>query len=1091
MPPAARPRTWQLPFLARALATVHAFGALTAIFLTLFVGRQVRPSTAEVAFGLINVPAAPTFLSIVVLALVTGALVFRKRIGLWFVAAFQLLGTYLGLVELLTLRLPLSGVWETRGDLGRGLDLLSIAMSGVILAVLWRVRPIFSGRLRRGSWWLAGLTLAAGTTITGAATWVLLAATRSETPGLRSLLSTAVRALTGTADEAHESWAADVAATLLGLTILLAVIAFLSSSRGPSEWTGEHELDIRRLLADYGDDSLGYFATRRDKASIFAPDGRAVVTYRVIAGVSLASGDPIGRPESWGAAIEAWKAEAREYGWVPAALSASEAGATAYAGHGLRVLAIGDEAILDPERFDLRRASMTPVRHAARRAQRAGLMVRLRRQSEISPEELATIAAAAEAWRGEEPDRGFSMALNRAGDPADGRILHVTAHDASGELAGVLSFVPWGQRGVSLDVMRRRPQAPNGVTEFMVSELLTRAPEVGVRRVSLNFVMFRQTYSDAERIGAGSVARVSYSVLGVLDRFWQLERLYRSNEKYEPEWVPRFLCYEDALALPQIAVGAGAAEGFVPWRMPRTTRQLNPEQVRQARALEEAPSALAAPVRRSDQTARRLDRLTAVRAAGVDPYPPSHGYADTPLPALTLDFSPGRQVSAAGRVRQVRDFGGVQFVVLDEQGAHLQVLLNAATMGRNALRQFAEQTATGDLIRVTGRLGTSRTGTPSLLMDSWELLAASLHPIPWRSFTDGDSRLRQRSTDLIVHPDDFTPLRHRAAILAALRATLAADAVMEVETPMLNTIHGGATARPFHTFINAYGVDLTLRIAPELYLKRLVVAGSGPIYELGRNFRNEGADATHNPEFTSLEAYVPGGDYTSMRHLTERLIKAAAVAVHGREVLPMPGPEQVRTGSAGVDLVDISGDWPVVSVLDAVSSAVHQPITLDTDPDVLLALAREHGITVRPQMGPGAIIEELYAELVESATTVPTFYVDFPVETSPLTRPHRSLPGLAERWDLVIAGMELATAYTELTDPLEQRARLTAQSLKAAAGDVEAMEIDEDFLHALELGMPPTGGLGMGVDRLAMLLTNTAIRSVLTFPFVRPDRAAR
>ena len=273
-----------------------------------------------------------------------------------------------------------------------------------------------------------------------------------------------------------------------------------------------------------------------------------------------------------------------------------------------------------------------------------------------------------------------------------------------------------------------------------------------------------------------------------------------------------------------------------------------------------------------------------------------------------------------------------------------------------------------------------------------------------------------------------------------------------------------------------------MRIAPELYLKRLVVAGMGPLFEIGRNFRNEGADATHNPEFTSLEAYEPFGDYTTMRLLTESLVKNAATAVHGAPVLPLLRPD------GEYELVDVSAPWPVVTVLDAVSAAVGRPIDLATDFDVLLELARRHEIPIHEGMGPGALIEDLYAELVEGATVHPTFYVDFPVETSPLTGPHRTQPGLVERWDLVVNGMELGTAYSELTDPLEQRRRLTDQSLKAALGDPEAMEVDEEFLRALETGMPPTGGLGIGVDRLAMLIIGTSIRGVLTFPFVRPAR---
>jgi lysyl-tRNA synthetase class 2 len=441
-------------------------------------------------------------------------------------------------------------------------------------------------------------------------------------------------------------------------------------------------------------------------------------------------------------------------------------------------------------------------------------------------------------------------------------------------------------------------------------------------------------------------------------------------------------------------------------------------------------------------------------------------------------------------VRQVRDHGGVVFATVVDGEARLQVLLDAARLGREALDQFTAFVDVGDLVRVDGTTGLSRSGTRSLLAQTWRMEAKSLHPIPFDAFEDPAAKARQRSTDLLVHPGGVELLRRRSAVVGAIRRSLTDAGFLEVETPMLHTTHGGASARPFRTFINAYGVDLSLRIAPELYLKRLLVAGLGPVFELGRNFRNEGADATHNPEFTSLEVYQPHGDYVTMRLLAERVVREAARAVHGREVIPVPAAGQVRAGLDGVELLDISGEWLVVPVLDAVSEAVGSTVTMGTDIDVLLGIAALHGVRVRPEMGAGAVIEELYAALVEPTTLQPTFYVDFPRETSPLTRPHRREDGLVERWDLVVAGMEIGTAYSELTDPLDQRTRLTEQSLKAAAGDPEAMEVDEDFLLALETGMPPSGGLGLGVDRLVMLLTNTPIRSVLTFPFTRPAPGA-
>jgi len=1083
---------------ARLLTGLYALATVVALFLTLFDRRQGSTVGGEV-FGLLNVPVAPTFVSVIVLALVTRALLGRKRIGLWLVALFQFLGIYLGTVELIPVTgLPLSELWETRGDVGRGLDVAAIGVALVVLWWLTRLRHEFTGRLQRGSWWLSMGALTVGSAVTVGVAWVLLGAISAPRSQLRNVVGTVLAVFGGVSRRSLAgipAWVVDVVAVCAAATILAAVVLFLASSRSSSRWSPDREVALRRLLAEYGAaDSLGYFATRRDKASVLSADGRAAVTYRVLAGVSLASGDPVGDPDSWRAAIMVWIAEARQFGWLPAVLSASEAGARVYAAAGLRVLLLGDEAILDARRFDLGRASLSTVRRAAKRATQAGLVVRVRRQRELSPSELAEVSDRAQAWRVGRTDRGFSMALGRAADAADAEVLHVTATAVDGSLVGVLSFVPWGRSGVSLDVMRRSPAASHGVTELMVTELMARAAEFGIARVSLNFCMFRSVFEDAERMGSRSLTRLNASVLGLFDRFWQLERLYRSNVKYGPMWSPRFLCYDDVVSLPQVAVAAGVAEGFLPSLRPRVGAGsgLDPEHLAQVSAIAERTVDLASlGPRRSDQFRHRIDALQRMRTAGTDAYPVSALVPTMPIGEIgEATWREATRLSIVGRVRALRDHGSVVFATLIDGVASVQVLLDVARLGREGLRRFAVFVDTGDLVRVDGVAGASRTGTQSVLACTWRMEAKSLHPVPFRSFEDPQARARQRSTDLLVHPLGVELLRRRSVVVASIRRTLGEAGFLEVETPMLHTTHGGASARPFRTFSNTYGVDLSLRIAPELYLKRLLVGGLGPIYELGRNFRNEGADATHNPEFTSLEVYQPLADYTTMRRLTEHIVRQAAKCLHGREALPLPAPGQGRTGTTGVDLVDISAPWPVVTVLGAVSRAVGRTVTLDTDLDVLLGIARTHGVTVRPEMGPGAVVEELYAQLVEPMTMPPTFYTDFPVETSPLTHRHRSTPGLAERWDLVIAGMEIGTAYSELTDPLDQRARLTEQSMKAAAGDPEAMEVDEDFLMALETGMPPSGGLGIGVDRLVMLLTNTAMRSVLTFPFVRPDPAA-
>jgi len=516
-------------------------------------------------------------------------------------------------------------------------------------------------------------------------------------------------------------------------------------------------------------------------------------------------------------------------------------------------------------------------------------------------------------------------------------------------------------------------------------------------------------------------------------------------------------------------LAAGAAEGFVPRPFARDLppASLSPEQLAEIRAL----NALPAPprLRRNDQERVRLDHAAQLRSHGLDPWPA----AEAPV---TL----GDQAVVAGRVRRMRDHGGVVFADVTTAATpevpSRQVLLEEDhTHGHEA---FARLVDIGDLVRFVGTPGRSRSGEPSLLVKRWEMLAKSLHPMP----------VPPRAADAVgtgtwdgTALDRVTLLRHRSKVIRAIRNLLHERSYLEVETPILHAVHGGATARPFKTRSTAYGTDLSLRIAPELYLKRLLVAGMGPVFELGRNFRNEGVDASHNPEFTSLEVYLPGGDYLQMRLLAEDLVRAAARAVHGSDVLPLPDPED-----GTFRLTDVSREWLFEPMLEALAHALELPVSLDMDYDLALCLAREHGVMVRPDSGIGDVLEGLYGKLVEPATTVPVFYADFPQETSPLTRPHRKCPGLVERWDLVAAGMEIGTAYTELTDPLDQRDRLTQQSLRSAAGDVEAMEVDEAFLHDLELGMPPTGGLGIGIDRLVMLVLGTPIRSVLSFPFTKP-----
>ena len=1057
---------------AALLASVYGVATITALGLWAFKRWDSHhDSWPEVVFGVLNVPVSHALISASALGLVSAALVARKRFGLYAAAGFQVLGAYVSAIpHIVGSTTKPAPAWASRAGNSWGTDLASIVVAVLALAWMWWMRSSYPARLRRGSWLAAALVTLSGVAATFAITWLLV---WLSVPGPahfhNRVVGAAIGRSLGDSDLINNAslapvpaWIPQVTSFTMSLTLLAAVWVFMRSAHHETAWSPAREVAIRRLIgrADRPD-SLDYFATRRDKSSIFSPRGGAVLAYRVLNGVSLASGDPVGDTHQWAEVIARWKQEARTYGWIPAVLGASEKGARAYAAAGLRPLLIGDEAILHPDAFALDSPQLTSVRHAVRRARRRGVIVAVRRQSEIDPEELTELADAAERWRGNEPDRGFSMALNRLGDTADDNLMIATARDGQGVLQAVLVLVPWGRAGRSLDLMRRSPDAPNGTVELIVSELLQRGAELGVRELSLNFCLFRSVYADADRLGAGALKRLNYSILGRLDALWQLERLYVSNQKYQPEWRPRYLCYDGPVSLPLVALAAGSAEGFVPRPFARDLPPagLSSEQLTEIRELDALPPPPR--LRRNDQERVRLGHVEELRAEGIDPWP-----------AATAAHAGGS--SLTGRVRRVRDHGGVVFADISSEcapgGSTTQVLLEAAHGCRH--RTFARLVDIGDLVGFTGSTGRSRSGEPTLVVQSWQMLAKSLHPMP--------PPATSRGTEATL--DRVALLRHRSNVIRAIRTLLHEQGYLEVETPILHAVHGGATARPFRTRSTAYGTDLSLRIAPELYLKRLLVAGMGPVFELGRNFRNEGVDATHNPEFTSLEVYLPGGDYLQMRLLAEEIVRVAARTVHGDDVLPLPDQ------GGEPRLTDVSAEWPLVPMLEALEHALGRPVSLDMDYDAALGLAREAGIAVRPGAGIGDLLEELYGKLVEAATTTPVFYADFPQETSPLTRPHRMSPGLVERWDLVAAGMEIGTAYTELTDPIDQRDRLSHQSMRAAAGDVEAMEIDEAFLHDLELGMPPTGGLGIGIDRLVMLVTGTPIRSVLSFPFAKPSR---
>jgi lysyl-tRNA synthetase, class II len=1053
--------------------------------------------------SMLTIPIVPNLVYAALLIAMGIALRRRLRTAWWLLIIWWIILPQLGRIYSIITGGPL-------------LQIVGLVIMSVVLVIVWRARSQF---LAHGV--VRNLIAAIICFLVGLLVILVLGTWLVNTFGTAPDLSTAtlhvVDKLLGEVgltrpDEVTSPLWATILLDLLGAaTILTSTYLLFKPPPETKTLSAVDEARVRTLLRTFGDsDSLGYFATRRDKSIVWntgdPATAQAGVSYRVIGSVSLASGNPVGDPEHWGSAIERWRAKARANGWSLAVMGAGELGAAAYTEAGLTAFEIGDEAILDMRSFSLNGPGMKSVRQSVSRLQRRGYTTNVVRHGDLDPAQFDALSSSAARWRGDGGDeRGFSMALGRLGDPLDSQCVLVEAHDVDGTLHGFLSFVPWGRNGLSLDLMRRDPTADNGLVELMVASLAERAAAFSVGRVSLNFAMFREAFERGAEIGAGPIARLWRQALLVASRNWQLESLYRSNAKYQPEWQPRYICFEYTSDLPRVGTAAGSAEGFLTRPSLAALHRHGKEPA--AGALERAGEAYVAEVTAQipeepdavaeamsleglpEQVRVRREKLKRLRGQGINPYPVTfartHTLAQVRAEAgeLPPDTHTGRQVSVAGRVILSRDGGKLCFATLRDGSGDLQIMIALDAVGPEVLRRWRHDVDLGDHVGVIGEVITTKRGELTVRAESFEITAKSIRPLPdkHKGLTDPEARVRARYVDLIVRPEAREIAYVRAAVVRSVRDSLQNRGFTEVETPILQLIHGGANARPFETHINAYDLDLYLRIATELHLKRLIVGGMEKIFEVGRQFRNEGVDFKHNPEFTSLEVYETYGDYNTMRLLTQQIIQESATAIYG-------SPIARRADAAGkITEYDFSGDWPVKTICEAVSEALGEEITVETPTSVLHQHAQAIGLELDPSAGWGYVLEEIYGELCEGQTMTPVFYTDFPKENSPLAREHRDDPRLAEKWDLVIFGAEQGTAYSELTDPLDQRERLVAQSLRAAAGDPEAMQVDEDFLQALEYGMPPTGGMGLGIDRLVMNLTGLGIRDTILFPLVKPQ----
>ena len=487
----------------------------------------------------------------------------------------------------------------------------------------------------------------------------------------------------------------------------------------------------------------------------------------------------------------------------------------------------------------------------------------------------------------------------------------------------------------------------------------------------------------------------------------------------------------------------------------------------------------------NDERATRLAKRAALFEAGQNPYPEHSELEDyvADIETKYAELADGEDtedvVKIAGRVVAKRGQGKIMFIVVRDATAEIQLFCRINDMDEAAWNTL-KSLDLGDILGVTGVVVRTQRGQLSVAPKSATLLAKAVRPLPekFHGLSDKETRYRQRYVDLIANDDVRETFRKRSQILSTFRRFMESDGYMEVETPILQTIQGGATAKPFITHFNALDQECYLRIATELHLKRCIVGGFERVFEIGRIFRNEGMDLTHNPEFTTMEAYRAFSDLEGMKALAQGVIKAANKAIGNPEVIEYQG-----------QTIDLSGEWASRPMTDIVSDVLGKQVTIDTPVEELAAAAREKGLEIKPEWTAGKIIAEIYDELGEDTIVNPTFVCDYPIEVSPLAKRFEDDPRLTHRFELVIAGHEYANAFSELNDPVDQAERFAAQMAEKAGGDDEAMEYDEDYVRALEYGMPPAGGIGIGIDRVVMLLTNQAsIRDVLLFPHMKPEK---
>lgn len=885
----SEPTGWRarIPAISAGVLTANALLCAVAAISEAF---EFRSQPIRHIIDVLLLPASANLGYAALIGVLAASLKRRKRVAYWFLVIFFGLQLCYDALFLPLLLVVHQSMWINRVSrvphpLVSWLTGANLLITVGVLIVLYQSRRAFYARVQHGSLPKALGVLVGLLVVFAALGWALVGSFPGSLHAGTDQLTYSVERILGgafTFDITRHGHAPGWVNLLLGLfggIALFAALGVLFRSQQLSARLGPGEEErVRALLKQHGErDSLGYFATRRDKAVIFAPSGKSAVTYRVVAGVCLASGDPLGDPPAWGPAIAAWLNHAREYAWTPAVMGASEQGATAFTRAGLHAIELGDEAIVHVQQFTLDGREMRPVRQAVRRVERAGYTVRIRRHAEISPAEMSHIAELADQWRDTETERGFSMALGRLGDPADDQCILVEAHDAQGHPSGLLSFAPWGTGGLSLDLMRRDRASDNGLIEFMVTALIQDASRLGVRRISLNFAVFRSVFEQGARIGAGPILRAWRGLLLFLNRWFQMESLYRSNVKFRPEWVPRFVCFDDVRDLAKVAVASGIAEGFLvvprlPTLLRRGVTAPTIEVPEPAPAIAPAPAAGAPspePVATVPAVTVPAVKVPAVKVpVAAEPAGPQAPPATEELvgaerapaapartcaevlaahPGLAPDTQTGDLVSVCGRVVLMRDHGSLCFAVLRDATGDLQVMVSRNVVGAESLAAWKASVELGAYVSVSGEVITSRRGELSVRADHWELTgedscSAATQADGARPLTTLDAPARQA-------------LRARGALLQALRAKLAGEGFLEVQTP---------AQRP---------------AANEPYLRWLVAGGMARVYELAPVSGDEEIDAIADRGSTVLTVYRSSADHAAVRDLARSLVCAATDAV--------------------------------------------------------------------------------------------------------------------------------------------------------------------------------------------------------------------